>query len=165
MTTELLALLRVGDCLVQRALRDTDSLGADGRSCVFKGGQCVLEPGAGFTDDAVAGDSAVLEVQPGGRRAVEPEFAFLAPTVKPSSSRCIANAEIPLAPFAGSVTAITVYQEALPPFDIQHFAPLKTHSSPASWARVFIAAASLPASRSERAYAASASPEASDGKT
>ena len=37
-----------------------------------------------------------------------PSLRSLAPTEKPGSSLCTTNAEMPLAPFAGSVTAITV---------------------------------------------------------
>src|SRR5439155_6826516 len=75
------------------------------------------------------------------------------------------NAEMPLAPLSGSVTAMTVYQVDLPPFVIQHFVPLMIQSSPSAFARVRIDAASLPASRSESAYEAIASPDASDGNT
>ena len=39
-----------------------------------------------------------------------PILRSLGPTAKPGSSRCTANAEMPLAPFSGSVTAMTVYQ-------------------------------------------------------
>ena len=49
-----------------------------------------------------------------------PSLRSLGPTVKPSSSLCTMNAEMPLAPLSGSVTAITVYQVDLPPFEIQH---------------------------------------------
>src|ERR1700753_1811669 len=62
------------------------------------------------------------------------------------------NDEMPLAPLSGSVTAITVYQDDLPPLVIQAFAPLRIQSSPSALARVFIDAASLPASRSLSAY-------------
>jgi hypothetical protein len=58
---------------------------------------------------------------------------------------------MPLAPLSGSVTAITVYQVEWPPLEIQHFDPLSTQSSPSRLARVRMAAASLPASRSDRA--------------
>src|SRR5271165_3163528 len=94
-----------------------------------------------------------------------PSLRSLGPTVKPESSLCTMNAEIPLAPLSGSVTAITVYQLDLPPLVIQHLVPLSTHSSPSRRARVRIAAASLPASRSDSAYDAIASPEASVGST
>src|SRR5271165_1765427 len=94
-----------------------------------------------------------------------PSLRSLGPTVKPGSSLCTMNAEIPLAPLSGSVTVITVYQLDLPPLVIQHLAPLSTHSSPSRRARVRIAAASLPASRSDSAYDAIASPEASVGST
>ena len=40
------------------------------------------------------------------------------------------NAEMPLAPLSGSVTAITVYQVDLPPLVIQHLVPLRIQSSP-----------------------------------
>nr|CRL70977.1 hypothetical protein CPGR_00593 [Mycolicibacter nonchromogenicus] len=80
-----------------------------------------------------------------------PSLCSLGPIVKPSSSMCTMNAEIPLAPRSGSVTAITVYQLDLPPLVIQHFEPLRTQSSPSALARVRIAAASLPASRSDSA--------------
>ena len=62
------------------------------------------------------------------------------------------NAEIPLAPLSESVTAMTVYQADLPPLVIQHLDPLMIQSSPSALARVRMAAASLPASRSESAY-------------
>ena len=78
---------------------------------------------------------------------------------------CTTNAEMPLAPLSGSVTAITVYQVECPPLEIQHLAPLSTHSSPSARARVRIAAASLPASRSDSAYDATASPAAIVGST
>ena len=58
---------------------------------------------------------------------------------------------MPLAPLSGSVTAITVYHCECPPLEIQHLDPLSTQSSPSSLARVRIAAASLPASRSDSA--------------
>ncbi|CNW31907.1 Uncharacterised protein [Mycobacterium tuberculosis] len=45
--------------------------------------------------------------------------------MNPSSSLCTMNAEMPLAPRSGSVTAITVYQVDLPPLVIQHLAPLR----------------------------------------
>ena len=61
---------------------------------------------------------------------------------------CTMKAEIPLAPLSGSVTAITVYQDDLPPLVIQALAPLRIQSSPSAFARVFMDAASLPASRS-----------------
>src|SRR5690349_13258129 len=94
-----------------------------------------------------------------------PILCSLAPTTKPGSSLCTTNAEIPLAPLSGSVTAITVYQVECPPLEIQHLVPLSTHSSPSRRARVRIDAASLPASRSESAYDATASPAAIDGRT
>ena len=94
-----------------------------------------------------------------------PNFFSLGPTVKPSSSLCTMNAEIPLAPLSGSVTAITVYQVDLPPLVIQALAPLRIQSSPSALARVRIDAASLPASRSLNAYDAIAPSEASDGNT
>ncbi|PQM43960.1 hypothetical protein C1Y40_05881 [Mycobacterium talmoniae] len=77
-----------------------------------------------------------------------PSLCSLGPTEKPSSSRCTMNAEIPLASRSGSVTAITVYHVDLPPLVIQHLAPFRIQSSPSALARVRIAAASLPASRS-----------------
>ncbi|TDZ74501.1 hypothetical protein DE4586_04698 [Mycobacteroides salmoniphilum] len=77
-----------------------------------------------------------------------PSLRSLGPTVKPSSSLCTTNAEMPLAPLSGSVTAITVYQVDLPPLVIQHLVPLRIQSSPSALARVRMPAASLPASRS-----------------
>src|SRR5262245_30072043 len=94
-----------------------------------------------------------------------PILCSLAPTAKPGSSLCTTNAEMPLAPLSGSVTAITVYQVEWPPLEIQHLAPLSTHSSPSSRALVRIDPASLPASRSDSAYDATASPEAIVGST
>jgi hypothetical protein len=61
---------------------------------------------------------------------------------------CTMNAEMPLAPLSGSVTAITVYQVDLPPLVIQALVPFRIQSSPSALARVRIEAASLPASRS-----------------
>ena len=63
---ELLAVLGVRDRRIQCTLGDTDRLRADGGPGVVKGGQCGLEPGTGFADDAVARNTAVLEVQLGG---------------------------------------------------------------------------------------------------
>ena len=80
-----------------------------------------------------------------------PNLRSLVPTTKPSSSVCTTNAEIPLAPFSGSVTAITVYQLDTPPLVIQHLVPLSTQPSPSATALVRMAAASLPASRSDSA--------------
>ncbi len=80
-----------------------------------------------------------------------PSLRSLVPTTNPGSSLCTTNAEMPLAFFSGSVTAITVYQVDTPAFVIQHLVPLSTQSSPSRRARVFIAAASEPASRSESA--------------
>ena len=80
-----------------------------------------------------------------------PSFFSLGPTVKPSSSSWTMNAEMPLAPLSGSLTAITVYHDDLPPLVIQHLAPLRIQSSPSALARVRIEAASLPASRSDSA--------------
>src|ERR1700754_2968552 len=94
-----------------------------------------------------------------------PILCSFAPTTKPGSSRCTTNAEMPLAPLSGSVTAITVYHAESPPLEIQHFEPLSTHSSPSALARVRIDAASLPASRSDNAYDATAAPDAIDGST
>ncbi|COX55215.1 Uncharacterised protein [Mycobacterium tuberculosis] len=54
-----------------------------------------------------------------------PSLRSFGPTVNPSSSLCTMNAEMPLAPRSGSVTAITVYQVDLPPLVIQHLAPLR----------------------------------------
>ena len=63
-----------------------------------------------------------------------PSLRSFGPTVKPSSSLCTMNAEIPLAPLSGSLTAITVYQLDLPPLVIQHLVPLRIQSSPsATW--------------------------------
>jgi hypothetical protein len=53
-------------------------------------------------------DLAVVEVQLPGRRALDAELVFRRPNEKPSSVSSSTNAEIPLAPAAGSVTAITV---------------------------------------------------------
>ena len=61
------------------------------------------------------------------------------------------NADMPLAPLSGSVTAITVYQVDLPPLVIQHLVPLRIQSSPSARARVRMLAASDPASRSDSA--------------
>src|SRR5882757_10891798 len=94
-----------------------------------------------------------------------PIFRSLGPTLNPSSSLCTMNAEMPLAPLSGSVTAITVYQVDLPPLVIQHLVPLRIQSSPSALARVRIDAASLPASGSLNAYDAIAPSEASDGNT
>ncbi len=58
---------------------------------------------------------------------------------------------MPLAPLSASVTAMTVYQEDLPPLVIQHFEPLMIQSSPSCLARVRMLAASEPASRSDSA--------------
>src|SRR5579875_48354 len=92
-------------------------------------------------------------------------FFASGPTENPSSSLCTTNAEIPLAPLSGSVTAITVYQVDLPPLVIQLLAPLRIQSSPSATARVRIDAASLPDSRSESAYDAIAPSVASVGST
>ena len=59
------------------------------------------------------------------------------------------NAEMPLAPFSGSVTAMTVYQVETPALVIHDLVPLSTQLSPSTRARVLIAAASEPASRSD----------------
>ena len=58
---------------------------------------------------------------------------------------------MPLDFLSGSVTAITVYQLETPALVIQHLVPLSTQSSPSATARVRIAAASEPASRSDSA--------------
>src|SRR5690349_580691 len=81
-----------------------------------------------------------------------PILCSLGPALKPSSSLCTMNDEMPLAPLSGSVTAMTVYQVDLPPLEIQHLVPLRIQSSPSATALVRIAAASLPASRSLSAY-------------
>src|ERR1700760_1199353 len=94
-----------------------------------------------------------------------PSFFSLGPTVKPSSSRCTMNAEMPLAPLSGSDDAITVYHVDLPPLVIHALVPLRIHESPSSRALVRMAAASLPDSRSDSAYDAIASPEPIDGST
>ena len=44
---------------------------------MVEGLECRLEAGARFADDAVAGDAAVLEVQLGGRGALDAELLFL----------------------------------------------------------------------------------------
>src|SRR6202041_971367 len=100
-----------------------------------------------------------------GGEPLMPIFFSFGPAVNPSSSLCTMNAEMPLAPLSGSVTAITVYQVDLPPLVIQHLVPLRIQSSPSALARVRIDAASLPASRSLNAYDAIAPSEASDGST
>src|SRR3712207_8131238 len=56
--------------------------------------------------------------------------------------RSTTNAEIPLAPRSGSVTAMTVYQSEMPALVIHALAPLSTQVSPSSRARVRMAAAS-----------------------
>ena len=61
-----------------------------------------------------------------------------------------ATTNLSVTPQPGSVTAITVYQVDCPPLEIQHLVPLSTQFSPSRRARVFIDAASLPASRSDR---------------
>src|SRR5881398_3327844 len=96
-----------------------------------------------------------------------PSFFSFGPTEKPGSSLWTTNAEMPSAFFAasGSVTAITVYHEDSPALVIQHLVPLSTQWSPSSRARVRIDAVSEPASRSESAYDAEASPDAIDGRT
>ena len=77
-----------------------------------------------------------------------PSLRSFGPTSKPGSSACTTNAEMPLAPLSGSVTAMTVYQRDSPALVIQHLVPLSTQVSPSRRARVRIAAASEPASRS-----------------
>ena len=57
---------------------------------------------------------------------------------------------MPLAPLPGSVTAMTVYHSLIPALVIHALAPLSTQESPSRRARVVIAAASEPASRSDR---------------
>src|SRR5690606_24381033 len=94
-----------------------------------------------------------------------PSLRSLGPTVTPSSSLCTINAASTMAPVSAPVTAITVYQVDLPPLVIQHLDPLRIQSSPSATARVRIDAASLPASRSDNAYDAIASPEATAGST
>ena len=93
-----------------------------------------------------------------------PSFFSVFETPKPSSSACTMNAEMPPAPFSGSVTAMTVYQVDLPPLVIHALPPLRIQSSPSWRARVRMAAASDPASRSDRAYEAIA-PSAIPGRT
>ena len=78
-----------------------------------------------------------------------PILRSLGPTAKPGSSRWTANAEMPLAFFSGSVTAMTVYHSEMPALVIHALVPLSTQESPSRRARVVIAAASEPASRSE----------------
>ena len=80
-----------------------------------------------------------------------PSLRSFGPTLNPASSACTTNARIPREPAPGSVTAITVYHCETPALVIQHLVPLSTQSSPSATARVRIAAASLPASRSESA--------------
>src|SRR5581483_781581 len=94
-----------------------------------------------------------------------PSLRSFGPTTKPSSSLWTMKAEMPLAPLSGSLDAITVYQVDLPPFVIHALEPLRIHESPSWRARVRIAAASLPDSRSESAYDAIASPDAMAGST
>ena len=80
-----------------------------------------------------------------------PSFFSVLDTPKPSSSALTMNAEMPPAPLSGSVTAMTVYQVDLPPLVIHALEPLRIQSSPSALARVRIAAASEPASRSDSA--------------
>ena len=80
-----------------------------------------------------------------------PSLCSPGPTEKPGSSLWTTNAEIPLAPFSGSVLAMTVYQSEMPPLVIQHLVPLRTQSSPSACARVRIETVSEPASRSDSA--------------
>src|SRR5438067_11381414 len=96
-----------------------------------------------------------------------PSLRSLGPTEKPGSSLCTTNAEMPLDGLAasGSLTAITVYQVDSPALVIQHLVPLSTQWSPSNRARARIDAVSEPASRSDSAYEADASPEAIDGST
>src|ERR1700754_1220738 len=94
-----------------------------------------------------------------------PSLRSFGPTVKPSSSLCTMNAEMPFAPLSGSLDAITVYQADLPPLVIHALVPWRIQESPSWRARVRIAAASLPDSRSDNAYDAIASPDAIAGNT
>src|ERR1700739_448150 len=80
-----------------------------------------------------------------------PILRSLGPTVKPSSSLCTMNAEIPLAPLSGSLDAITVYHVDLPPLVIQALEPLRIQESPSWRARARMAAASPPALRPQGA--------------
>jgi len=85
-----------------------------------------------------------------------PILRSLLPTTNPGSSWCTTNAEIPfalceVAAASGSDTAMTVYQADTPALVIQHLVPFRTQSSPSRTARVRMAAASEPASRSDRA--------------
>src|SRR5262249_2379913 len=80
-----------------------------------------------------------------------PILRSFGPTVKPSSSLCTLNAELPLAPLSGSLDAIPVYHVDLPPLVIHALEPLRIQESPSWRACVRIEAASLPASRSESA--------------
>ncbi len=67
---------------------------------------------------------------------------------RPGLSAGTTNAEIPLAPFDGSVEANTVYMSAMPAFEMKAFRPSRTHSLPSSVAVVVIEPTSDPASGS-----------------
>jgi hypothetical protein len=60
---ELLVVLGVANRGLQGALGHADRLGADRGTSVVEGLERGLQPGAGFSDDPVAGDVAVLEIQ------------------------------------------------------------------------------------------------------
>jgi hypothetical protein len=106
---ELLALLDVGHGLVERPLGDADGLGADRDAGVVEGGRAILSPLADGTDDAVAGDAAVVEVQLTVGEPLMPSLRSFSPKVNPSSDFSTTKAVmlLPRGP-SGSVTASTV---------------------------------------------------------
>ena len=108
---ELLALLDICDRHVERTLGDADRLRTDRRAGVVQRRQRRPEPGAGLADDPDRpGSGSSRSGSPVVGEPLMPSLRSLVPTMNPGSSACTTNAEIPLAPLSGSVTAITVYQ-------------------------------------------------------
>ena len=69
---ELLTLFHVLHSLIKRPLRDTESLRTNRRARVIQGFQGCLETGPFVANDAVSGNAAILEVQLGRRRPLDP---------------------------------------------------------------------------------------------
>ena len=90
-----------------------------------------------------------------------PSLSSFFPAASPGVPRSTTNAEMPLVPFARSVTAITTSTSADVPCVMKLLAPLSTQLSPSRTAVVRIAAASLPEPASVRPQAASFRPDAS----
>ena len=84
---ELLALLGVGDGVIERALREAGHLRADGDAAFVQSLDRDLVALADFAEHVGGGDAAVVENQLASGRRANAELVFLLADLKPGKSR------------------------------------------------------------------------------